>query len=98
MSPSLQGEGRVTGGGAAVTVSVSEVLLLRLPEEPLMVTVEVPVVAVPLALSVKVLLLAVLPGLNEALTPAGRPEADKVTFPLKPFCGVTITLLVPLAP
>jgi hypothetical protein len=42
--------------------------------------------------------LAVLLGLNDALTPAGRPDTDKLTFPLKPFCGVTVTLLVPLAP
>ena len=37
-------------------------------------------------------------GLNEAVTPAGRPEADKVTLLLKPFCGVTVIVLVPLAP
>jgi putative transposon-encoded protein len=36
--------------------------------------------------------------LNEAVTPVGTPEADKVTLPPKAFCGVTVTVLVPLAP
>ena len=74
------------------------VLLLRLPEVPLMVTLTVPVVAVLLAVSVSVLVLVVLAGLNEALTPLGRPEAVKLTLPVKPFCGVTVMVLVPLAP
>jgi len=40
----------------------------------------------------------VLVGLKEALTPLGKPEADKLTLPVKPFCGVTVTVLVPLPP
>src|SRR5437867_11346411 len=63
-----------------------------------MVTVTVPVVAVLLAVSVNVLVLVVLPGLNDAVTPLGRPDADKLTLPLKPFCGVTVIVLVPLVP
>jgi hypothetical protein len=63
-----------------------------------MVTVSVPVVAVPLAVNVKVLVLAVLLGLKDAATPLGKPEADKLTPPLKPFCGVTVIVLVPLVP
>jgi len=68
-----------------------------------MVTVTVPVVAEPLAVSVNVLLLAVLLlavllGLNDAVTPPGRPDADKLTLPLKPFCGVTVITLVLLVP
>lgn len=71
-----------------------------LPEIPVMVTVAVPVVAVPLAVSVRVLALVVvaLAGLNEAVTPLGKPEADKPTLPLKPFWGVTAMVLVPLEP
>jgi len=65
---------------------------------PATVTVTVPVAAVLLAVSVKVLVLAVLLGLNDAVTPLGRPDADKPTMPLKPFCGVTVMVLVPLAP
>jgi hypothetical protein len=63
-----------------------------------MVTVTVPVAAVPLALSVKVLVLVVLVGLKEAVTPLGKPEADHLTLALKPFCGVTVIVLVPLVP
>jgi len=40
----------------------------------------------------------VLLGLNDAVTPLGRPDADKLTLPLKPFCGVTVMVLAPLAP
>jgi hypothetical protein len=78
------------------------VVLVKLPEAPVTVTVTVPVVAVPLAVSVKVLELAglvVLVGLNEAVTPAGNTEeTDKLTLPVKPFCGVTEMVLPPLAP
>jgi hypothetical protein len=70
----------------------------KLPDVPVMVTVSVPVVAVPLAVNVKVLVLAVLLGLKDAATPLGKPEADKLTPPLKPFCGVTVIVLVPLVP
>ena len=62
------------------------------------VTVTVPVVAVLLAAKVSVLVLAVLLGLNDAVTPLGRPDADKLTLPLKPFCGVTVMVLAPLVP
>ena len=63
-----------------------------------MVTVDVPVVAVLLAASVSVLLPVVLVGLNVAVTPLGTPDADSATLPVKPFCGVTVMVLVPLAP
>jgi len=63
-----------------------------------MVTEAVPVAAVLLAVSVNVLVLAVLLGLNDAVTPLGSPDADKLTLPLKPFCGVTVMVLAPLAP
>ncbi len=76
----------------------SVVLFVKLPDEPVTVTVTVPVVAVLLAVSVNVLPLAVLLGLNDAVTPLGRPEADKLTLLLKPFSGVTVMVLVPLVP
>jgi hypothetical protein len=59
------------------------------------------VVAALLAVSVKVLLFVaevVGLGLNAAVTPLGRPEADKLTLPLKLFCGVILIELVPLPP
>ncbi len=61
------------------------VVFVKLPEVPVMVTVAVPVIAVPLAVSVNVLVLVVPLGLNDAVTPLGRPDADKLTLPLKPF-------------
>jgi hypothetical protein len=63
-----------------------------------MVTAAVPVAAVLLAVSVNVLVLAVLLGLNDTVTPLGSPDADKLTLPVKPFCGVTEMVLAPLAP
>jgi hypothetical protein len=74
------------------------VVFVKLPDVPVTVTVTVPVVAVLLAVKVSVLLLAVLVGLNDAVTPLGRPDADKLTLPLKPFCGVTVMVLVPVVP
>ena len=73
-------------------------VLIKLPDVPVMVTDAVPVAAVLLAVSVNVLVLAVLLGLNDAVTPLGRPDADKLTLPVKPFCGVTAMVLAPLAP
>ena len=63
-----------------------------------MVTVTVPVVAVLLAVKVNVLVVVAGFGLNDAVTPLGSPDADKLTLLLKPFCGVTVILLVPLVP
>ena len=74
------------------------VVLVKLPEVPVMVTVTVPVVAVPLTVSVRVLVLVAGLALNDAVTPLGRPEADKLTWPLKPFCPLTVIVLVPLVP
>ena len=63
-----------------------------------MTTVAVPVVAVLLAVSVSVLLVVALEGLKLAVTPAGSPEADRLTLPLKPFTGLTLMVPVPLVP
>ncbi len=74
------------------------VVFVKLPEVPVTVIVTVPVAAVLLAVSVNALVVAVLLGLNEAVTPLGSPDADKLTLPLKPFCGVTVMVLAPLPP
>ena len=39
-----------------------------------------------------------LVGLNAAVTPLGRPDAEKLTLPLKPFTSLTETELEPLLP
>ena len=80
------------------TESVTVAVFVRAPEVPVIVTVKVPMLAAPLAVKVSVLVLVVvLAGLNDAVTPLGKPEADKLTLALKPFCGVTVIVLVPLA-
>ena len=88
--------------GAAVrvvgTVRETVVVWLRLPEVPVIVTVDVPVVAVLLTISVNALVVIVGFVPNEAVTPVGKPDADKVTLPVKAFCGVTVIVLEPLAP
>ena len=86
------------GRGGGVTVKVIVLVFIKLPDEPVIVTVAVPVVAVLLVANVNVLVMVAGFGLNDALTPLGRPEADKLTLPLKPFCGVTVIMLVPVLP
>ena len=82
----------------AVTVRLSVVVLVRPSDEPVIVTVIVPVAALLLAVKVNVLVPVVLAGLNEAVTPAGRPEADRLIVPLKPPCRATVMVLVPPEP
>jgi hypothetical protein len=73
-------------------------VLLRLPEVPVTVTVEVPMGAVPVADRVK--MLAAVVGLvpKLAVIPVGRPEVVKFTLPLKPFKGWTVIVVEPDAP
>ena len=73
-------------------------VLVRPSDMPVTVTVAVPVVAVPLAVNVNVLVLLALVGLNDAVTPLGIPEANKLTVPVKPFRDVTVIVLAPVAP
>ena len=68
------------------------------PDAPETVTVTVPVVAVLLAASVNVLVFVVLLGFNDAVTPLGKPDAEKLTLLLNPPCGMTVMVLVPLVP
>src|SRR5713101_5572905 len=78
-----------------VTARETKTVFTRLADLPVMVTVAVPTGAALLAESVSVL---VPVGLKEAVTPLGKPDADKLTVPEKPPCGVTVMVLVLLAP
>jgi hypothetical protein len=78
-------------------VSAIVALLLKLPDVPVMVTVELPVAAELLALRVSVLVPDV-PAPKDAVTPEGRPDAARATVPLKPFCGVAVIVLAPVPP
>ena len=60
--------------------------------------VDVPVVAVELAVRVRVLVPVVLEGLNDAVTPLGNPDAKRVTLLLKPFSLFTAIELAPDVP
>ena len=78
-----------------VTVKLTVVLCESEPDVPVIVTVEVPTVAVELAVNVSTLVLVVLAGLNDAVTPVGSPDAERLTLLLKPFNLLTVTVLVP---
>jgi len=84
--------------GPGFTVRAIVVVCVRPPDVPVIVTVTLPVVAVLLAVNVSVLVLVVLLGLNDGVTPLGRPDADRPTLPLKPFVGLIVIVLVPLLP
>ena len=89
---------RLKLGGVEVTVRLRVVLFVNVPELPLIVTVTVPATAVALAIKVSVLVEVVGFALKDAVTPLGKPVAESVTLALKPFCGVTVIVLVPLPP
>lgn len=77
------------------TASFNATVAVVLPDVPVTVNAAFPVVAVLLAVKVSTLLVVLLVGLNEAVTPLGKPEIVKVTEPVKPPDGVTLIVLVP---
>ena len=81
-----------------MTDRVIAAVLLTVPEVPVMVTLEVPIGAVAPAPRVTVVEATSGFGLKDAVTPLGRPEAEKVMFPVKPFLGETVTALKPEVP
>ena len=88
------------GGGdkTAFTVRRSDVEELKVPEVPVILMVAVPTAAVLLAVSVSTLVPEVGLGLNEAMTPVGRPDAVRLTFPPKPPASVMEMVVVPEEP
>ena len=81
-----------------VTVSEIDVVAVRLPEVPVMVTVEVPVAAELLAVKVNTLEPVVGLVAKLAVTPEGRPVEARVTEPVKPLAPVTVMVSVLLLP
>ena len=68
------------------------------PDVPVMVTVEVPVVAELLAVKVTTLLPVVGLVAKVAVTPVGSPLAARVTLPVKPPTSVTVMVSVAVEP
>lgn len=92
------GEAESLKFGGPVTISAIVVVFDKFPQLPAIVTTTGPKSAVELAANVRVLVFAAGFGLNVALTPLGRPEATKLTLLLKPLCGLTVIVLLPLVP
>jgi hypothetical protein len=90
------------GVGTLVTVRLTVVVWVVLPPVPVMVTVEVPRVAVEETVKVSVELpapgAAIDDGLKEAVTPAGRPEAESAMAELKPPETAVVTVELPEPP
>jgi hypothetical protein len=85
--------------GAGFTVRAMVVDAVRVPEVPVTVTVTgPPALAVLLAVSVNTLEPAVGFVAKLAVTPLGKPVADRVTEPVNPYAGVTVMLSVLLLP
>ena len=86
------------GVATPFTVNEIDVVWLSVPDVPVTVTDDVPVVAVELAVKVTTLLPVVgfVPKL--AVTPLGRADVESVTLPVKPPDGVTVTVELPLLP
>jgi hypothetical protein len=88
------GDAEIEKLGAGFTVKLTVVECFSPPLVPLMVTVNVPVLAVLLVVTVMVLDPEPVTelGLNFALAPEPRPLALKLTLELNPLSGVTVTV------
>lgn len=86
------------GTTGALTVRLSKAAWVSVLLVPVTVTLMVPVVAALEAVKVSVLVPVVDAGLKLAVTPVGRPLAARVTLPVNPSRGVTVTVLVPVPP
>jgi hypothetical protein len=86
-----------TEGSRATARLIVMVCGVNPPEVPVMTTVVVPVVAVLLAVRVKRLVVALVE-VNDAVTPAGRPVATRLTLFVKPPVGFTVIVLWTLLP
>lgn len=94
----LAGVADKVNDGGPVIVSDIRAVLVRLPDVPVIVRVDVDAAAELEATTVSVLVVAALAGLNDPVTPVGNPAIARFTAPLKPCCGLMVMVLVPLAP
>lgn len=88
------GQGVGVVAGDSMTIKVMVVVADRAPEVPVTVIVDVAGAAVPLAVRVRALVVAVAFGLKDAVTPVGRLEAAKPTLPVNPFKSVIVIVVV----
>ena len=86
--------------GSAVMVSPMLLVALNVPDVPVMVTVTAveAIVAELLALRVSTCVPAVEAAAKEAVTPLGRPLAEREIVPEKPPTSVIVIVVVPLPP
>jgi len=82
----------------AFTVKVRVVETVSPPEMPVTVAVTVPAVAELLAVRVRTLDVVAGLGENAAVTPLGRPEAERLTLPENPYSGLIVIVDVPEVP
>jgi len=73
----------------ALIPSARVVVTVCVPYVPVIVTLYCPGVAELLAANVSVLVPVVGLGVKTAVTPLGRPDAERVTLPVNPYCGYT---------
>ena|SRR5882672_4515218 len=93
----VSGATPVVGEARAMMLSGSVVVFVSAPDVPVIVTVAAPTVAVASAVSVTAWgAFGLAP--TVAVTPAGNPDADKLTLPVNPPDGVTVIVLLPLSP
>jgi len=94
----LAGDAPSTKLEAALTVTLSVVQADSVPEIPVTATVNTEGPADAAALNVKVVEVAVVCGLKEAVTPVGNPLTSRIGEAVNPLSGFTVMLLVPDVP
>jgi hypothetical protein len=90
----------VEGPVVAVTVSATEVLVLRVPDAPNTFTAVVPNAASAAAVSVNVVLepMAIVVVAGDTVTPLGSPLTETCTDPVKLFALLGVTVKVRVCP
>jgi len=74
------------------------VLLVKVPDVPVIVTATAPAGAAVLAVRVSTLFAVAGFGTNDAVTPLGSPDTTKLALPENPFVGFTVIVLIPPLP